>query len=239
MPSTIRDRDGNIVQVLRRTESEALGGGGGSLSVDLTDALEGADPPLDAGNVVAGVNSSVPIADSTDVVIDTTTYDNTWTNDGKLRTAVFPQVTVVQAIAVDGDDFPRVVMTDPMNGWYFGDGTVNPVNAGAAWWIGGPDVNGAFSQTIEGGAGSTQRAIFGHLDANAGYTTQFQGGGIQFQRYPTPSAALSFSGGLGAPAVGGNVGDLYFRADPSGANQTIYRCTVAGTAGNATWAGIL
>ncbi len=40
--------------------------------------------------------------------------------------------------------------------------------------------------------------------------------------------------GTGAPACGGNVGDAYF--DKAGGDGTwIYRCTVAGTAGNATW----
>jgi len=45
--------------------------------------------------------------------------------------------------------------------------------------------------------------------------------------------------GSGAPGIGGNVGDLYVRTDGThGAVTVIYQCTGAGTAGNATWAGI-
>jgi hypothetical protein len=43
--------------------------------------------------------------------------------------------------------------------------------------------------------------------------------------------------GSGVPAIGGNVGDVFFRTDFAGANTVVYFCTVAGTAGNATWVG--
>ncbi len=42
--------------------------------------------------------------------------------------------------------------------------------------------------------------------------------------------------GSGVPAVGGNVGDIYFNKSGSvAANTAIYGCTVAGAAGAATW----
>lgn len=44
--------------------------------------------------------------------------------------------------------------------------------------------------------------------------------------------------GTGAPAIGGNIGDLYIRTDPAGDSTYFYRCTVAGAAGAATWAAI-
>lgn len=51
---------------------------------------------------------------------------------------------------------------------------------------------------------------------------------------------VAFCSGAGAPTIGGNKGDLYFRSDtPSSNNQRIYICTVAGTAGHATWVGIV
>lgn len=49
------------------------------------------------------------------------------------------------------------------------------------------------------------------------------------------------SSGAGTPTSNntpGNVGDLYIRTDPAGDSTYLYRCTVAGTAGNATWAAI-
>jgi hypothetical protein len=54
----------------------------------------------------------------------------------------------------------------------------------------------------------------------------------------TPAAILNSNSGV--PIIGGNVGDLYFRVEtPTVSNQRIYICTVAGTAGNATWVGIV
>ena len=54
------------------------------------------------------------------------------------------------------------------------------------------------------------------------------------------TARASISSGTGAPTIGGLAGDLYIRTDtPSTANQRIYVCTVAGTAGAATWVGIV
>ncbi len=61
---------------------------------------------------------------------------------------------------------------------------------------------------------------------------------------PVKIASLSGAGGIflqsgtGAPtALGGNVGDLYIRADGTDGTY-FYRCTVAGVAGGATWAAI-
>lgn len=52
------------------------------------------------------------------------------------------------------------------------------------------------------------------------------------------SGAAIIASGTGAPAIGGNVGDLFIRTNPAGDSTYFYRCTVAGTAGNATWAAI-
>jgi hypothetical protein len=49
------------------------------------------------------------------------------------------------------------------------------------------------------------------------------------------------SSAAGTPASNntpGNVGDLYIRTDPAGDSTYLYRCTVAGVAGGATWAAI-
>jgi hypothetical protein len=45
------------------------------------------------------------------------------------------------------------------------------------------------------------------------------------------------SSGLGVPVGGGYVGDLFIRRDSG--TQIVYLCTVAGTAGNATWVPVL
>lgn len=54
------------------------------------------------------------------------------------------------------------------------------------------------------------------------------------------AAGCTINSGSGTPAsnnIPGNVGDLYIRTDGTDATY-FYRCTVAGTAGNATWAAI-
>jgi len=51
------------------------------------------------------------------------------------------------------------------------------------------------------------------------------------------ATGIVVNSGAGVPAIGGNVGDAYFRTDFSGANTWLYQCTVAGAAGAATWVG--
>lgn len=51
-------------------------------------------------------------------------------------------------------------------------------------------------------------------------------------------SGVILASGTGVPTIGGNVGDFYVRKDPASDATYFYRCTVAGTAGNATWAAI-
>lgn len=75
-------------------------------------------------------------------------------------------------------------------------------------------------------------------NTNAGTVNQLTAP-LQLGNQNNTSAAI-ISSGSGTPAsnsLGGNVGDLYIRTDGTDATY-FYRCTVAGTAGNATWAAI-
>lgn len=67
-------------------------------------------------------------------------------------------------------------------------------------------------------------------DANQGPVNQFA--------EPVQVGACIIWSGTGAPAIGGNVGDLYIRTNPAGDSTYFYRCTVAGAAGAATWAAV-
>ena len=54
-------------------------------------------------------------------------------------------------------------------------------------------------------------------------------------------AGAVLQSGSGTPTsnnLPGNVGDLYIRTDPAGDSTYLYRCTVAGAAGAATWAAV-
>ena len=184
-------------------------------------------------NLTTDLAAKIPIADTTGVVIDTTSYPNTFTNVGNLVTVVFPSGTGAIAFAQTGDAHPRLVMLDnPQDGTYWSDGTVDPVQNGAAWILGAKDANGAFSQTLE--AGTAHNLIHGDLDANVGPRTIIQNGGLGVTKPSANSQATMISSGIGAPALGGNVGDMYIRQDGADGSW-IYRGTVAGIAGAATW----
>lgn len=80
--------------------------------------------------------------------------------------------------------------------------------------------------------------ISGATDANAGSVNLLN---QPLKLGNSSGVGPTISGGAGTPTsnnVGGNVGDLYIRTDPAGDSTYLYRCTVAGTAGNATWAAI-
>ncbi len=177
----------------------------------------------------------LPVADSTGVTVDTTTYDNPITGSGKLTTLVFPQSTAALAIAIEGDSFPRVLLgSDPTDGDFvgLGDGTFSPSGLSA------DRVDAYIFQNNDGSYGLG----FG---GNNGAAMAVSNEGAN--RGPLNNSAQLVIGGHAMIATGsgdpngpqgGEVGDLYINT-AGGALTTIYRCTVAGTAGNATWVGIL
>lgn len=147
------------------------------------------------------------------------------------------------AVGVEGDAFPRFMFSNTavQDGINFGDGTYDPWDTpGPA--IGIVQVNSAHSAMhITGGQDSTNEGslwlglpgtnvpVFNRIDAPLALRVSL-----------SVTAGAKISSAAGAPtAFAGDVGDIYFRTNPAGANTTIYRCTVAGIAGAATWAGIL
>lgn len=71
----------------------------------------------------------LPVADAAGMTVDTTTYDNPITGDGKVTTLVFAADTTVLALAIEGDAYPRVLFGADPDGYgvvMFGDGTINP-----------------------------------------------------------------------------------------------------------------
>ena len=82
------------------------------------------------------------------------------------------------------------------------------------------------------GTGTVDVNLSRATSANAGPVLDLNNGGLRLQ-----GRCKQFSG-TGAPTIGGDVGDLYWN-QAGGAGTTLYRCTVAGAAGAATWAGIL
>jgi hypothetical protein len=66
-----------------------------------------------------------------------------------------------------------------------------------------------------------------YTDANTGTTNAFSS--------PIRLNGCTLSAGAGLPTIGGNVNDLYIKTDAAGETTYFYRCTTAGTAGNAVW----
>lgn len=175
----------------------------------------------------------LPIADPTGVTVDTSTYDNPFTGSGKLTTLVFPAFsdTGLLAVAVEGEAFPRILMsTDLTDGWYFADGSVDPRSGNAM----------ALFLSRNAGDGSMVAnfvSFHGDFDvgrADAGGNRGFVDGhalGVVINRL---NGSVMVTTVNGVPNIGGEVGDLAIRADGVDGSW-IYRCTVAGAAGAATW----
>lgn len=203
-------------------------------------ALIGDQPAPEGGGSLPGTD--VPVAAGLGVAsVDTTTYDNTITGSGKFTTLVLPVDNAVMAIAIEGDAFPRWVMdSDPFNlGLQWGDGTV-PLDgsAGAILDLDGSNGDGSMIASL----GSAHGAL------NTGRTsTQYPIGRVDTSQRAieigasTVGKRIILSGGSGSPVgvQGGNVGDVYIRADGDGTlGQLLYRCTVAGAPAAATWVSI-
>jgi hypothetical protein len=184
------------------------------------------------GNTTAQVVASgkvLPVADATGVTVDTTTYSDFIRGGGaKLTTLVLPSDGGTLAIALAGDAFPRWVLGgDPTNyGLLFGDGTAALTSAAAVISY----FNGALSLYS---TSLNEQFNIGVADTNHGSVNRSRG------PISLSGGAAALLAGTGAPTLGGNVGDLYVRTDGANGTLILYRCTVAGTAGNATWVPVL
>lgn len=121
-------------------------------AVELTDSA--VTPHSGPGG---GGGGGVPVADETGIVVDSTTYDNTISGVGKLKTLVFPSDTGALAIALAGDAFPRwLFASDAADGFFMGDGTFDPYYLGAytslEWTSEGMLVQGPNGLRVQNGA---------------------------------------------------------------------------------------
>lgn len=253
---------------VRSSGVDAALGSGGGLPPQWTDGGHGDvtattdDPTLTPIAIVGDVGQTAPLltldgftalaAALTDVILDTTTYDNPG-GTGKLATIVTPGFEVGLAFAQVGDAFPRMLIVP--GGIFLGDGTFDPYNGfqaglfsngltitsfvaspynssitfepdGTIFLSGSPDVNSPVVNI--GDVNAVNRGL--NIVNVAG---MFGIGG---------ASGPFFAGSLGTPTSvlqGGEVGDFYFRTDPVAGGEIIYRCTVAGLAGSATWVPIL
>lgn len=106
--------------------------------------------------VNAGSSGTIPVpAADTGYVLDTTTYDNPITGSGKMTVAVFPVDTVLCAVALNGDAFPRLIIAiDPTDfaSIMLGNGTANPA-------AGGPSIGSAGNDLVMGVPGGSLQLL--------------------------------------------------------------------------------
>lgn len=94
---------------------------------------------VNAGSGAPGLPTATPL--TTEIVA------NPITGIGTMTVAVFPATTVVFAVKIEGDAFPRFVMGSTQDGWYFGDGTIDPTGGPNLNW--GNDQIGIFGGDLE------------------------------------------------------------------------------------------
>ena len=182
-----------------------------------------------------------PAANQAHTTLDTTTYADTPDGVGTLDTLVIDgaQTVVTGSHAYRGDAHPFMISTgytvnQTEGGFWFGDGSQDP-------WAG--TGRAGFLVTNNNATHVVYPVLFGNghvlLEGAApvnGPTDLLNMTGASFQSQQGGAGNVQIWAGIGAPTIGGQVGDIYFRQD--GGTSVIYVCTVAGAAGAATWAVI-
>jgi hypothetical protein len=188
-----------------------------------------------------------PAADQADASYDNSTWADNIEGSGFYEALKFPATAVTYgafAMGVAGEAFPRMIIGSSMGpdasvlgGIGMGEGTIDPAGKNGVWY-GILETKGTGTASLEIGSGG-QPLLTGGIDTNSGFGNLAVLNGLQLSRCQGGGARnITQYGGHGVPTIGGNVGDLYWR-DDGGAGTYLYRCTVAGGGGAATWVGIL
>ena len=85
---------------------------------------------------------------------------------------------------------------------------------------------------------STQPGEFPNQDLGIEFVTDANHGALNSLASPLRIGTCTLWAGAGVPGIGGNIGDLYINTSAANDQTFFYRCTTAGTAGNAVWAAI-
>lgn len=200
-------------------------------------------PHVGGGSSGGGGGSGLfwPAANQGHSALDTTTYADTPDGAGLLDTLVIDgaQTVVTGAHAYLGDAHPYMISTgysvnQTAGGFWFGDGSQDPwAGAGRAGFL--VTNNNATHVVYPVLFGNGHVLLEGAAPVN-GPTDLLNMTGAALQSQQGGAGNVQMWAGIGAPTIGGQVGDIYFRQD--GGTSVIYVCTVAGVAGSATWATI-
>lgn len=182
------------------------------------------DLPYKGGSGASGL----PIADATAPTTDT--MPNPVSGVGDMTVQEFPVDTAVLALGLEGDTHPRYLLcADSANGLYLGDGDTELYTSGVPRIYIGDNGDGTRSLALQGNNCSIG---VGQRDLYRSQTIDFIGGEVIL------NAGVALASDAGAPAIGGEIGDIYIRTD-GGVGSTLYRCTAPGYPGDATWIAIL
>jgi hypothetical protein len=118
-------------------------------------------PTSSRGGDSGATAASLPNAAPTGATLDTTTYDNQ-IGSGKYTTLVFPDDNAVLAVAIEGDDFPRLVIGADLNnaGIAMGDGTADPVGGDVSIFLTGGGTMLGFNGYNPPAEVTTERAVY-------------------------------------------------------------------------------
>lgn len=185
---------------------------------------------------------SLPIADDTGVVVDTTTWNNPPTGGPDRVTVLLGAASppgsdqLILAIGKSGAAFPGwELFADATSGIYLGDGTIDPYGFGANIWL---RDNGDGSRGLVFSNRNVDLSV-GQSDAIVGPVLQLDKP-LQLRVGGNLLTIHTQGGNPNSQQIPGRINDVYIDDQSDGTPLTwIWRCTVTGTAGNATWVGML
>lgn len=198
----------------------------------------GATGPAGATGSVS-VGRYVPTGDPA-AAIESLVYDNPVTAAPGMTTQLYLDNDVVFAAAIDGDDFPRIIV-DNFGAVYLGDGTTDAYNTSGGRLAGtavGMILNAyGAGKLVEISAHGAELRVGSDGGSDRGFTTML--GSPLVLGLLGNAGGAQISSGTGDPsALGGLEGDIYIRTDAPTPDEVFYRCTNSNPPGFATWAAL-
>lgn len=183
-------------------------------------------PPASGGSGFPIAGAGTTVATPANAIKGSGTYNSLMTNGDDYALAFGKQ----------GEAFPRFTFSTGGVGdmFNFGDGTYDP------WNEPGPSIGintGADDHRLDI-TSQTSRVSVGVPDTVFTDSVVGFGSALLLPDGSGTFGSVHLTAGPGAPGIAGAVGDIYIRSN-GGVLSTIYRCTVAGATGLATWTGIL
>ena len=173
--------------------------------------------------------TALPIGDPGQFSVDSTSYPNTLSGTGRYTTAVFAEETAALVTALSGDAYPRMVL-DANSALILGDGTIEPINHGAALWTNG--ILGGPNAALKMIGGNTLVVIGDNDPADDSSIASFSTA-ILIGDKLYPAVLRSYTGNPNSHRAGIQ-GDFLIDTD----TPAVWQCTTSGDSDGAVWTQI-